>query len=128
MRERKRGEEQLKNIAGMLILVGFGLGNPKDITINGLEAVQSADLVYLESYTSIMCDSVDLKQLVSTLITVINVTHCNPKEEILGREVTIADRDMVEADDNEIISNSKKKDIVLLVVGDPLGYAFTVVN
>lgn len=58
----------------MLILVGLGLGNPKDITVNGLEAVQSADRVYLESYTSILCDSVDLKQLVSGIIVRILLT------------------------------------------------------
>jgi diphthine synthase len=38
----------------MLYLVGLGLGDPKDITVRGLEIVKSADEVYLEAYTSIL--------------------------------------------------------------------------
>jgi diphthine synthase len=38
----------------MLYLIGLGLGDEKDITIKGLEAVKNADLVFLESYTSVL--------------------------------------------------------------------------
>ena len=38
----------------MLFLVGLGLGDPKDITVKGLEIVKNADAVYLEAYTSIL--------------------------------------------------------------------------
>lgn len=38
----------------MLYLVGLGLGDPKDITVRGLEIVKAADKVYLEAYTSIL--------------------------------------------------------------------------
>ena len=39
----------------MLSLVGLGLGDPRDITLKGLQVVQAADKVFLESYTSILC-------------------------------------------------------------------------
>lgn len=38
----------------MLYLVGLGLGDAKDITVKGLEAVKRAKRVYLEAYTSIL--------------------------------------------------------------------------
>jgi len=36
----------------MLYLVGLGLGDAKDITVKGLEAVRRCGRVYLEAYTS----------------------------------------------------------------------------
>lgn len=38
----------------MLYLIGLGLGDPKDITVKGLEIVRKADKVFLEAYTSIL--------------------------------------------------------------------------
>ncbi len=38
----------------MLYLIGLGLGDAKDITVKGLEAVRSASHVFLEAYTSIL--------------------------------------------------------------------------
>lgn len=38
----------------MLYLIGLGLNNEKDITINGLEVVRRAERVYLEAYTAIL--------------------------------------------------------------------------
>lgn len=38
----------------MLYVVGLGLGDVKDITVKGLEIVKSCELIYLESYTSIL--------------------------------------------------------------------------
>lgn len=38
----------------MFYIVGVGLGDVKDITVRGLEIVQNAKRVYLESYTSIL--------------------------------------------------------------------------
>lgn len=38
----------------MLYLIGLGLGDPKDITVKGLELVKKADQVFLEAYTSIL--------------------------------------------------------------------------
>lgn len=38
----------------MLYLVGLGLGDAKDITVKGLEAVRRCGRVYLEAYTSVL--------------------------------------------------------------------------
>lgn len=46
---------------------------------------------------------------------------CVFQEELFGRKVIQADREMVESDDNEIVEKSRSSEVVLLVVGDPLG-------
>ena len=46
----------------MLYLVGLGLNDEKDITVNGLEVVKRAERVYLEAYTAILM--VDKERLV----------------------------------------------------------------
>ncbi|HLD18750.1 MAG TPA: diphthine synthase [Candidatus Nanoarchaeia archaeon] len=85
-----------------LYFIGLGLGNEKDITINGLEAVKKCDLIYLESYTSILsCTKEDL-------------------EKLYGKKIILAPRQKVEADDNEILQNAKGKNVAFLVAGDPL--------
>jgi diphthine methyl ester synthase len=38
----------------MFYIIGLGLGDPKDITVKGLEAIKQCDRVYLENYTSIL--------------------------------------------------------------------------
>lgn len=38
----------------MLVFVGLGLGDAKDITVKGLEVVKKCKRVYLEAYTSIL--------------------------------------------------------------------------
>lgn len=38
----------------MLYVVGLGLGDERDITVRGLEAVRKCDKVYLEAYTSLL--------------------------------------------------------------------------
>ena len=37
-----------------LYLIGLGLADEKDISVKGLEIVKSCDLIYLESYTSLL--------------------------------------------------------------------------
>lgn len=39
----------------MLYFIGLGLGNEKDITLRGLEAVKSCEKIFLENYTSVLC-------------------------------------------------------------------------
>ncbi|EME32852.1 diphthine synthase [Galdieria sulphuraria] len=84
----------------MLYLIGLGLGDEKDITIKGLEAVKKADLVFLESYTSIL--GIDRESLSS----------------FYGKEVVEADREFTEGA-KEILSLAKTKNVAFLVVGDP---------
>ncbi|KAF8421435.1 putative diphthine synthase [Tirmania nivea] len=87
----------------MLYLIGLGLNNEKDITVNGLEVVRRAERVYLEAYTAILMVGKDRL------------------EAFYGREVIIADREMVESSSEEILADADTKDIAFLVVGDPLG-------
>lgn len=45
------------------------------------------------------------------------------KEAFYGKELILADRDMVETESDEILRNADTEDISLLVVGDPFGYS-----
>jgi len=87
----------------MLYFVGLGLGDAKDITVRGLEIVKQCDKVFLEHYTSIL--TVGKEEL----------------EKFYGREVVLADRDLVEQGADQILESAKDKDVAFLVVGDPFG-------
>ncbi|XP_023235534.1 diphthine methyl ester synthase-like [Centruroides sculpturatus] len=87
----------------MLFLVGLGLGNAEDITIKGLEIVKKADRVYLEAYTSIL--TVGKEEL----------------EKFYGKEIILADREMVEQESDSILEQAKSLTVAFLVVGDPFG-------
>ncbi|XP_046996564.1 diphthine methyl ester synthase isoform X3 [Schistocerca americana] len=87
----------------MLYVVGLGLSDVKDITVKGLEVVRRADRVYLEAYTSILCDGKEAL------------------EQFYGRDLIIADRDLVEQRSSEILEAADVKDVAFLVVGDPFG-------
>ncbi|KAI9812271.1 MAG: diphthine synthase [Thelocarpon impressellum] len=87
----------------MLYLVGLGLADETDITVKGLEIVKKAERVYLEAYTSILL--VDQAKL----------------EAYYGRQVILADREMVESASDDILAGADTIDVAFLVVGDPLG-------
>jgi diphthine synthase len=88
----------------VLYVIGLGLGDEKDITVRGLELVKSSDHVFLEAYTSIL-GGVSKERL----------------EEFYGKEVTIADRGLVENEAEDlIIEPAKTKKVAFLVVGDPV--------
>jgi diphthine methyl ester synthase len=85
----------------MLYIIGLGLGNEKDITVRGLEAVKNCDKIYLESYTSILqCSKEDL-------------------ETFYLKKIILADRNMSEQGFETILNEAKVKDVAFLVVGDP---------
>ncbi|KAI9809220.1 MAG: diphthine synthase [Sarcosagium campestre] len=87
----------------MLYLIGLGLSDETDITVKGLKLVKEARRVYLEAYTSILL--VDKEKL----------------EAYYGREVLLADREMVESSSDEILAGADKDNVAFLVVGDPFG-------
>eukprot|EP00897_Mesotaenium_endlicherianum_P006885 jgi/Mesen1/6224/ME000320S05421 len=87
----------------MLYVVGLGLGDERDITLRGLEAVKKCSKVYLEAYTSILL--VDKSKL----------------EALYGREVEVADREMVEQRIESVLEEARSTDVAFLVVGDPFG-------
>lgn len=45
----------------------------------------------------------------------------NFQEKLYGKSITIAHRETVESDDNEILEEAVNKNVALLVVGDPFG-------
>lgn len=87
----------------MFYVIGLGLGDPKDITVKGLEIVKRCERVYLESYTSILtCGQEKL-------------------EEYYGRPLILADRELVETGTDDILHNAHLVEVGFLVVGDPFG-------
>ncbi|KAL1917907.1 uncharacterized protein VTP21DRAFT_3741 [Calcarisporiella thermophila] len=87
----------------MLYVIGLGLSDERDITVKGLEAVRKCERVYLEAYTSILM--VEKEKL----------------EAYYGKEIVIADREMVEQESDAILKDADKIDVGFLVVGDPYG-------
>jgi diphthine synthase len=84
-----------------LYFIGLGLGDEKDVSVRGLEAIRGCDRIYLEFYTSrLKCSKKDL-------------------EKFYGKEIILADRDLVEKKAEEtILKDAKSLDVSFLVVGD----------
>ena len=86
---------------GRLSFVGLGLG-AKGITLEGIEEMISADVIYLEYYTTPHEPQL-LRQVQAST----------------GKSFTIVDRQFVE-DGNRILSESESRKVVLAVLGDPM--------
>jgi diphthine synthase len=86
---------------GRLTFVGLGLG-PKGVSLEGAEELKSADVAYLEYYTSPHEPSI-LKEL----------------ESIAGKHLTIVDRDFVE-NGSKILEEASTKKVAIAVQGDPM--------
>ena len=87
----------------VLFVVGLGLGDERDITVRGLDAVRSCDELYLEHYTSVFAglDKVKL-------------------EALYGKKIILADRNMVESEAEMIYEKAITGNVAFLVIGDPL--------
>src|SRR3989344_3422018 len=84
-----------------LYIIGIGLSNEKDITVNGLEIVKRSDIIYLENYTSLLqCSVQDL-------------------EKFYGQKIILANREFTEQHTEKMITEAKTKKVAFLVVGDP---------
>ncbi|KAK3147225.1 hypothetical protein QOZ80_3BG0279690 [Eleusine coracana subsp. coracana] len=92
----------------MLYIVGLGLGDERDITVRGLDAVRSCAKVYMEAYTSLLSLGLDPSSLANL-------------EKLYGKEITVADREMVEERADQMLSEAAGADVAFLVVGDPFG-------
>lgn len=86
---------------GRLSFVGLGLG-PKGISLEGVEELRSADVAYLEYYTSPHEPRL-LKEI----------------EDATGKRLTIVDRAFVE-DGSRVLADAAGKKVVLAVLGDPM--------
>ena len=85
----------------MLYLIGLGLYDEKDLTIRGMEAAESCDLLYMETYTSGWYGLENLKKK-------------------LNKEITVVKRSDLEEDQKKILEESKKRKVCVLIPGDPL--------
>ena len=83
-------------------MIGLGLGDEKDITLRGLEAIKKSKKVFIENYTSI---SNAVKGL----------------QELSGKEFEEAPRSMVENDADKILNEALNDDVSFLVIGDVFG-------
>ena len=86
-----------------LYFIGLGLSNEKDITLKGLETIKKCNVIYLESYTSILqCSVEDL-------------------EKQYNKKIIPANRDIVEKKaEQTILKDAKNKEVAFLVIGDPM--------
>lgn len=87
----------------MLTFIGLGLYDEKDISIKGLEAIKSADSVFLEGYTSRLMGA-DVEKM----------------EEYYGKKIYVLGRDDVEKNPKNILDAAFKGDAVFLTGGDPM--------
>lgn len=92
----------------MLYIVGLGLGDERDITVRGLDAVRSCSKIYMEAYTSLLSLGLDPAALANL-------------EKLYGKEITVADREMVEERVDQVLLEAADADVAFLVVGDPFG-------
>lgn len=87
----------------VLYMIGLGLGDIRDITLKGLDAIRNSDYVFLELYTSIYGSSAE--QL----------------EQFFEKKVLPADRNLVESHSDVILDYAKKQNVSFLVIGDVFG-------
>jgi len=87
-----------------LVFIGLGLYDEKDISLRGLEALKESDMVFAEFYTSLM-PGLSIRKL----------------EEMIGKEVHVVSRRVLEEEDGQIIFEAAKKGkAAFLVQGDPM--------
>lgn len=84
----------------MLYLIGLGLSDEQDLSLKGLKAAKSCDIIFLETYTCPFLGSV--KKL----------------EKLVGKKIKVADRKLVEINSDEILKPAKNQNVALLIVGD----------
>ena len=86
----------------MLYMIGLGLGDEKDITLRGLEAIKKSKKVFYENYTSL---SNALQGL----------------ETLSQKKFEQAPRNLVENEAEKILLLAEKEPVSFLVIGDVFG-------
>ncbi|MCL4329538.1 MAG: diphthine synthase [Candidatus Thermoplasmatota archaeon] len=86
----------------MLVLIGLGLDGLNSITRGALEFMETADRIYLDSYTSIIQEGL-----------------AREIAEATGKDVSIAERELLE-NHSGIIVMARDSRLCILVSGDPL--------
>ena len=86
----------------MLSIIGLGIGDEKDISLRGIEACRDSDEVVAELYTAMWQG--DLKKLGTQT----------------GKIIRVLERKDLEEGAAMLVEGARKRDIALLVPGDPL--------
>ncbi|MGC9061008.1 MAG: diphthine synthase [Thermoplasmata archaeon] len=87
----------------MLVFVGLGLYDELDVSIRGLRAIKTADLLFAEFYTSTLPG-----------------TTVEKLENFYGKKVHILAREDVENNYDYILNAAKEKNVVFLCAGDSM--------
>ena len=87
----------------MLTFIGLGLYDERSITLEGRDALQTADRVYGEFYTS---------KLVGTTVERLESTH--------DVEIEVRDRAGVEQHPEDLLEAAESEDVAFLTAGDPM--------
>jgi diphthine synthase len=88
----------------MLVFIGLGLYDERDLTLRGLEEAGSCDLLFMEEYTSFLPG-----------------TGKDKLESVIGREISILTRKEVEEQGEKLILEpAKSKKVGFLAPGDSL--------
>jgi diphthine synthase len=85
-----------------LYLIGIGLCDEEDITERGLSLSKNSDFIYLEAYTSLSSATIE------------------GLEKKTGKKIEKKGREFFEQGSKKIIELAKKKNVAILVIGDPL--------
>ncbi len=86
----------------MLIFIGTGLWDERDISLRALEAAREADEVYVEFYTSKPS------------------TTAEGLSNLIGKEVIELQRSDLEEKSHELVKRAKNRVIALMIPGDPM--------
>ncbi|NPV61373.1 MAG: diphthine synthase [Methanotrichaceae archaeon] len=86
----------------MLIFIGLGLYDERDVSVKGLQAIKDADVICAEFYTSRLMGADQAKL-----------------EEFYGRKIRVLHREEVEVDP-AWLEEARSKDVAFLVGGDPM--------
>jgi diphthine synthase len=101
--EERKGYGSNKTL-NELVFIGLGLYDEKDISLRGLGELKEADAVFAEFYTSLM-PGLSVQKL----------------EQMIGKEVRVVSRRVLEEEDGLIIFEAAKKGkAAFLVQGDPM--------
>src|SRR6056297_1689777 len=87
----------------MLTFIGLGLYDERSITVEGRDALQAADRVYAEFYTS---------QLIGTTIDDLESSH--------DLEIEVRDRAGVEQHPEDMLEAAEDEDVAFLTAGDTM--------
>ncbi|MFH1447596.1 MAG: diphthine synthase [Candidatus Micrarchaeota archaeon] len=86
----------------MLVLVGIGIWDEKDVSLRGLEELKTCDIVFAEQYTH-RGNEGSIKRL----------------GKLIGKEIVVLDREEVEGE-KRILDEAEDKKAALIVGGDPM--------